>query len=212
MRLAESLELYWDRDDKICVDLSAQHPMLRIPGELEKGHRDRLLPMAPEFSQFLLATPEPDRTGPVFNPKPKRVKGPRLLSHRVGELVSGIGKAAGVKVAADAKTGNVKYASAHDLRRSFGERWAARIMPPDLMILMRHENIDMTMRFYVGRNAQNTAKTLWEAHKRATFGNTFGDRAAEPSSANEISPIETGCLGRAYEVAEEGLEPPTRGL
>ena len=89
------------------------------------------------------------------------------MARRVGELVRDIGKVAGVKVDTNSKTGKVKYASVQDLRRSFGERWAARIMPPDLMILMRHENIETTMRYYVGRNAQNTAKTLWEAHQRA---------------------------------------------
>ena len=52
------------------------------------------------------------------------------------------------------------------------ERWAARIMPPDLMMLMRHESIETTMRFCVGRNALKTAKTPWEARNQATFGNT----------------------------------------
>jgi integrase len=185
LRLEESLELWWDRDDRLCVDLSGEHPMLRIPGELEKGNQDRLLPMAPEFAGFLLATPEAERTGPVFDPRPKRVKGQRLTAHRVGELVAQIGKAAGIKVHTDPKTGKVKYASAHDLRRSFGERWATRIMPPDLMVLMRHESIETTLRYYVGRNAQNTAKTLWQAMEKATNGNTSGNRAAESSSANE---------------------------
>ena len=58
------------------------------------------------------------------------------------------------------QTGKVKHASAQDLRRSFGQRWAARIMPPDLMVLMRHESIETTLRYYVGRNAQTTATTL----------------------------------------------------
>ena len=184
LRLTESLELYWDRDDRLCVDLTGEHAMLRIPAEFEKGHRDRLLPMAPEFAEFLLATPEAERAGPVFKPRAQRVHGERLGRFRVSEKVAMIGKAAGVKVATDPKTGKVKYASAHDLRRSFGERWAARIMPPDLMLLMRHETIDTTMRYYVGRNAQNTAKTLWEAHKRATDSNTFGNTTEKAQSGD----------------------------
>lgn len=32
-------------------------------------------------------------------------------------------------------------------------------------------------RLYVGRNAQRTAKTLWEAHKKAQSGNTSGNSA-----------------------------------
>jgi len=187
LRLEESMQSSWDDESKLCVDLSGEHPMLGIPAELEKGHRDRLLPLAPEFAEFLLATPEAERTGYVFNPMARRKDSGRLQAHRVGEVVAAIGEAAGVKVHTGPKTGKVKYASAHDLRRSFGERWAARIMPTDLMILMRHESIDTTLRYYVGRNAQNTAKTLWEAHKSAVSGNTFGNRAAEPSSANEES-------------------------
>lgn len=41
----------------------AERPMLRIPAVLEKGNRDRLLPIAPEFAEFLLTTPEDQRTG-----------------------------------------------------------------------------------------------------------------------------------------------------
>lgn len=181
LRLKESLELSWDDEGKLCVDLSGGHPTLQIPAELEKGHRDRLWPIAPEFTEFLLETPEGGRTGYVFNPQPRREDCTRLLSHRVGEVVATIGESAGVKVHVDPTTGKVKYASAHDLRRSFGERWSARIMPTDLMVLMRHESIETTMRYYVGRNAQNTAKTLWEAHKKADSGNTFGNRAADSS-------------------------------
>ena len=76
-----------------------------------------------------------------------------------------------MKVNTDAK-GKVKYASAHDLRRSFGERWATRVMPQVLMELMRHASIKATMRYYVGRNAQRTADALWAAHKAAAQGNS----------------------------------------
>lgn len=185
LRLAESLELYWDRDDRLCVDLSGKHPMLRIPAGLEKGNRDRLLPMAPEFAEFLLTTPKAKRHGPVFMPKafndgkgkPGR-KVARVGVDRACHIVSMIGKAAGIKVLSKTvgDVEQVKFATAHDLRRSFGERWATRVMPTVLMELMRHESIETTLRFYVGQNAQNTAKTLWDAHKAA--GNTFGNTPA----------------------------------
>ena len=175
LRLSESLELWWDREDRLCVDLSGEHPMLRISAECEKGNQDRLLPLAPEFAEFLLATPEPERVGRVFKPMARSVRGERLCHFQVSRVVVRIGKAAGVKVATDPRTGKVKYASAHDLRRSFGQRWAGRIMPTDLMGLMRHESIDTTLRYYVGRNAQATAKTLWEAHRKAAGGNILGN-------------------------------------
>ncbi len=119
LRLRESLDLWWDRDDRLCVVLGGKYPMLRIPAELEKGNKDRLLPIAPEFAEFLLATPEAKRTGPVFTLTPQRQHAKPMGEWRVGRLVSAIGEAAGVKVSTDAK-GKVKFASAHDLRRSFG--------------------------------------------------------------------------------------------
>ncbi|MBW3597693.1 MAG: site-specific integrase [Planctomycetes bacterium] len=177
LRLGEALDLYWDRDDRLCIDLSRRHPMLRIPGELEKGNQDRLLPITPDFAEFLLATPPEDRLGPVFAPQPLRFSG-RVTLNYASRVLSAIGEAAGVKVNTDAKTGDVKFASAHDLRRSFGERWAARLMPQQLMELMRHESIETTMKFYVGRNAERTADAIWEAFS-AGSGNSFGNTSQQ---------------------------------
>jgi integrase len=165
LRLGESLTLYWDRDDApggecLEVDLSHKRPMLRIPAGLEKGNKDRLLPIAPEFAEFLLATPEAERRGSVFQLKRrrKRYDGEIRLMH-VSKTIGTIGKKAGVKVNTD--TG--KMASAHDLRRAFGQRWAARVMPQILMQLMRHEDISTTMKYYVGREAEATADVIWAA-------------------------------------------------
>jgi len=182
LRLAESLELSWDRDDKLRVDLQpSELPMLRIPAELEKGNRNRLLPMAPEFAEFLQATPEAERTGYVFNPKPQREKrSKRLGPAQVCRTIAAIGETAGVVVNRE----QGKFASAHDLRRSFGLRWTSRVMPQVLMELMRHESIDTTLRYYVGRNAQSTAAVLWEAHRRATC-----DRQPQSSDRREQSTV-----------------------
>ena len=85
-------------------------------------------------------------------------------------MISKIGRAAGVKVHRDLSSGKVKHATAHDLRRSFGERWAIRIMPQTLMELMRHESIETTLKFYVGRNAEKTARALYDAVSGHTSG------------------------------------------
>lgn len=188
LRLGEALELYWDREGKLSPILAGEDSCLVIPGELEKGHKDRLLPMAPEFVEFLSKTPKAGRIGPIFKPQQKNAKGPGRKVSRVGvdracHLISEIGEAAGVKVRTDTNTGKVKYASAHDLRRSFGERWSSRIMPADLKELMRHESIDTTLRYYVGSNARRTAKTLWTAHKQARNVNKNINKAPSSSSA-----------------------------
>lgn len=180
LRITESLELHWSDETKLRVDLSCHYPMLRIPAELEKGHKDRLLPLAPEFAKFLLDTPATGRHGFVFDPQPLRAdkQGKRLGTQQVQRVIGIIGRLANVKVAEKAKGEGVrvKYASAHDLRRSFGDRWAARVMPQVLMELMRHESIETTLRYYVGRNAQQTASVLYEAAKLAG-GDYLGDSA-----------------------------------
>ena len=160
LRLGEALDLRWDSDESLSVDFSRKRPMLRIPGDCEKGNTDRLLPMTPDFAAFLLQTPEAERTGLVFPIMPRRIIPGRIGTDRVSRLLSSIGKAAGVLVS---RTGKAeKWASAHDFRRSFGERWAMRVMPPVLMQLMRHRNIQTTMSYYVGRNAESAAEALWE--------------------------------------------------
>ena len=103
----------------------------------------------------------------------------------VSHVVSRIGAAAGVKVDVKRKAGQgevVKYASCHDLRRSFGFRWSRRVMPPQLQELMRHESVETSMRFYVGRDAESTADALWVAYQASDAGpagNTFGNNGQE---------------------------------
>lgn len=85
---------------------------------------------------------------------------------------------AAVKVNTDGRTGKIKYASAHDLHRSFGERWAARVMPQILMQLMRHEAIETTMRYYVAQNVEINGDVSFGADAGNTSGN-FRPIAAE---------------------------------
>ena len=109
----------------------------------------------------------------------------------VGRIVSRIGRTAGVKVDINPKTGKVKYASAHDLRRSFGERWAPRVMPMILKELMRHEDIETTMKYYVGSNAQMTAGVAWNAYFLQASGNTSGNTGERQASAKNERPVAT---------------------
>lgn len=181
LRLQESLDLYWDREDKIQPILPKPGkglPVLRILAELEKGHADRLLPIAPEFAVFLLETPEAERTGPVFKLPKEKCRSVEARKDWVGRTVSSIGSKAGVVVRTDpADQAKKKFASAHDLRRAFGTRWAERVMPAVLQALMRHESIETTLRYYVGANAERTAETCWAAipGARAAYAEASGE-------------------------------------
>ena len=67
-------------------------------------------------------------------------------------------------------------------------------MPTVLQQLMRHESIDTTLKYYVGRNAQRTTKILREAYDaslntsgqiaRKAHGDTYGD-TSEKSDVSE---------------------------
>lgn len=174
LRLEEALNVHWTDDQYLCVvKLESEYPMLWIPAAREKGHKDRLMPMAPEFVQFLRRA-EPEQEGFVFNPQSRRPNATdRIGPQQAGKVISSIGESAGVRV------NNDKFASAHDLRRSFGLRWAKRIMPADLQELMRHASIQTTMKYYVGRQAESAAKTLWAAVGAQTGARTDSEEVEE---------------------------------
>jgi len=184
LRLSESLEFWWDREDRMHPVFPPRgRPYLRVVGEFEKGHADRHLAMTPEFAAFLQETPVSERHGPVFRLPGMRRGTLEIRSKWAGKIISKIGKRALVRVQFNAKDAeHVKYASAHDLRRAFGLRWAHLVDAPILQQLMRHESIETTMRYYVGRNADRTADACWAAWERrpeaASCGKTGGMETA----------------------------------
>jgi integrase len=187
LRLGESLELSWDDDAPFFVDLSGKRPVFRILAAAQKARRDELLPMTPDFAEWLLSTfPEAQRVGKVF--KLTNPGGPAFNAHTVGMIISDIGEAANVVVN---KTAG-KFASAHDLRRAFGTRWAKQVTTAILQRLMRHSDIRTTMKYYVGANAADIAEDLWQQFGKAPQGNILGNttqkKCQNPAdSANTVS-------------------------
>ena len=162
LRIEEAVRLTWDDRRQLCVDWSGQYPMLWIPAELEKGHRDRLMPITPDFARLLDRTPAAERTGFVFGMQSTR--GVRPSGDVLTRKIAAIGQQAGIVV--EPRTG--KHASAHDLRRTFGQRWASRVLSQTLREMMRHESLSTTMAYYVGVNASATAETLWKQARKRT--------------------------------------------
>ncbi|MCE5302850.1 MAG: site-specific integrase [Planctomycetaceae bacterium] len=213
LRLTESLNLYWDRADRLCLDLSGKRPRLSIPAEWEKGHRDRLLPLTPDFAVMLLTTTADQRHGAIF--RPLMPSGNRASAEQAGRMVALIGELARVVVHTDPRTGKVKYASAHDLRRSFGSRWAKKVMPAVLQKLMRHESIDTTMGYYVDLDTDELAEDLYRGYgkqgcgRAGTVSGTVAESRTNPVvAAGDLRP----CEEKSCEVAAVGFEPTTRGL
>ena len=94
------------------------------------------------------------------------INGGRSVSKSIVKLA----KAAGIKVdekpVKDPEPGEPDrqpvYASAHDLRRAFGYRWARRVMPMVLKEMMRHASVQTTEQYYVRIEAQETDRFLRE--------------------------------------------------
>lgn len=183
LRMGEAVALTWD-EGAFAVDLTGKHPRFRILAEGQKSGRDELLPMTPDFAQWLLETPEADRVGQVFK-LTSRNTGRPMTPQEVGRTISVIGKKAGVVV--DKAAG--KFASCHDLRRSFGTRWASKAMPAVLKRLMRHSSIATTMGYYVDLDADEMASDLWAKYGTATgntpaVGNTNGNTRPKEATAD----------------------------
>jgi len=195
LRLGEALSLRWEGHHGLVVDLSGRRPMIRIDADCQKSNEDETLPVAPEFATLLEVVPEDDRHGRVFKLRGIDAERPqgggrqgadRMTNPEwVSRVMARIGRKAKVVVdrrkKRDPETGKerevVRYATAHTCRRSFGTRWAYRVLPQVLQQLMRHENIETTFAYYVELEAERTADVVWEAWASATStpGNTIGN-------------------------------------
>ena len=174
LRLGEALALRWDQQlNGVWLVLNGQKSVLAFDADSQKSGKVQLVPLAPEAVDLLGALQE--SSGYVFTPRRQDGLPMARDANKVCRVISLIGKAAGVVVNADAG----KCASAHDLRRSFGFRWSRRVMPPQLMELMRHSKIETTMKYYVGQNAESTAEGLWSAV--GTHSGTHGSERRSPA-------------------------------
>ena len=157
LRLGEALSLTWDQwADGIRVDLSGKYAKLLIAAEDEKGGKDRVYPMTPDFAEFLQAVPKESRVGFVLNPILSRGECRRIDT--VSKAICSIGERAAIKV--DDKGGKTVWASAHDLRRAFGARWSRRVNSMVLKELMRHASVTTTEKYYVGIQSDETSALL----------------------------------------------------
>lgn len=176
LRLEESLMLSWDMPNSIRVDLTGKYPMLNIPRKRQKKRKAELYPITPDFAEFLFRTPSAQRTGWVFQcPMPVKDEQDFRRSDTVGKVISSIGEKSGVVVDID----RGKFASAHDLRRSFGVRWSQKVVSEDLQKLMRHASIQTTLKFYTRQKSEVVAARLWQT------GNISGNAALDQADGDE---------------------------
>lgn len=169
LRIGEAYRLTWD-DSDFCVELDREYPCFLIKSAGQKSRRQQTLPLPPEFAKILREVPGKLRKGRVFRFLSER--GNPIGQAQAERVIAKFGREAKIKVSKS------KTATAHDLRRSFGSRWALKVMPQVLQQLMRHADIQTTMRFYVDLKANDLGKVLYEADQEA---NQNAEQPAKPS-------------------------------
>lgn len=170
LRINELMHLSWNQPGTIRpIWLDGKLPILDIPASMQKNDTEESIPLLPWFEQVLVETPVERRHGWVFNPRSLQLRLGRPViidrpeSEWIGKTVSRIGKEAGIVVEeADERTGRpTKYASAHDLRRSCGERLRNAGVPPLVIArVMRHESWETTRKHYAPGDVQLDAQVL----------------------------------------------------
>ena len=114
------------------------------------------VPTIPAFGTLLDKVDVDDRTGWIFNPAARRTWNRRLSTDHVSRIIFKIGEVSGGGGSADGK-----FASAHDLRRTFGQPMADAGLPPrDLQSIMRHANLATTEKYYLRHRAVEQAERI----------------------------------------------------
>lgn len=170
LRLEELMHVSWNKSGTIRpIWEEGKFPVLEIPASMQKNDTEQTIPLLPGFEALLLETPEAKRNDWIFNPLSLQLRLGRKVRHQrpdaewVGKIISRIGKEAKIVVAdADKKTGRpVKYASAHDLRRSCGNRLRNAGVPPLVISrVMRHASWETTRKHYAPGDVQKDAELL----------------------------------------------------
>lgn len=167
LRLDEALRLSWpDAAGKgtPTVHLTGhRYPCIQWPAASHKSRKTDLTPITPDFVRFLRRTTS--QNGRVFSIP--------LAKSTIGKRLSTAGKAAAVSVS------DSKHVTAHDLRRTFGNRWALKVHPLVLRSMMRHKSMETTLRYYVDLRLEQIGESLWSGG-----GQKGGQTATETTAAS----------------------------
>lgn len=154
LRLSEALTLSWDASTPVSIDIDSPIPMISF-NEQKNGKVQRI-PATPDFVRFLRRhKPCGDATNGVAVLAGLVFPVGMVYSTVASRLVVA-GQRSGVRVS------DRKHVTAHDLRRTFGVRWALRVHPLVLKSLMRHSTIETTLRYYVSIDEQSMVDALWQ--------------------------------------------------
>ncbi len=146
MRLEDAHWFCWEprEDHHYPVNLDGKSPMLSFSAEQKSGE-DESIPLTPMAVEYLRSIQQ--EAGYVCRMSGR--SGEHQTSERLGRIIANAGRAAGIVVKRDGgKYGATKYASAHDLRRTFGRFLLDHVNLKDAQTMMRHASFETLMRYY----------------------------------------------------------------
>lgn len=148
LRLGEAIQLRNDRGP-VLLDLNSASPRIIFESQGQKSGADEAVPLTPDAIRFFRKISH--EKGFVFDLNGEHG---RFILSTISRIICEGGKASGVLA------GDRKFVSAHDLRRTFGNRWALRVHPIVLKTLMRHSDLKTTLKYYVDLDCDSIAAQL----------------------------------------------------
>lgn len=145
-RINEAVRLEWDGPFSR-IDIDSEIPTITLAGAGQKSRRDETWCIPPDLARYLRRIEH--RTG--------RVQPLTVSLRHLKQFFTDVGRHAEIEVAPG------KFATAHDLRRTFGHRWALRVHPLVLKHLMRHADISTTLKYYVDLDASEIGRSIWNS-------------------------------------------------
>jgi integrase len=149
LRISEAVQLHHERGP-VRLDMASKYPRMIFDAE-QKNAKEQQVPLTADAVKFFRRLDRTTGFALRFPGERKR----RLGIQAVGRTIADIGKASGIK------TGEKTHASAHDFRRSFGTRHALRVHPVILKILMRHDDLGTTLKYYVDLDCEAVAAEMF---------------------------------------------------
>ncbi|PHS05024.1 MAG: hypothetical protein COA78_15745 [Blastopirellula sp.] len=161
-RLEEAMSFSWDNPRTIPPHLPTTGVSTVVfPSGSQKSNRRDEIPMVPDLEALLATVPEELRTGWVFHPEGKRNKDKRLKADWVGKRISAIGKKALVVSIPNEDGEAEKFASAHDLRRTFSQNLEdSGVEPIYISMVMRHKSYLTTKKHYNKGNISKASESI----------------------------------------------------
>lgn len=180
LRLSDCWLFRWEpmEDTHYVENLHGRTPAISFCPAQKSGRRE-IVPLTPPAIAWLRSIEQ--ESGWVC--RTRGAKGEHRTSNRLGRVIAAAGKAAGIVVKQNGgRGGKPKYASLHDLRRTFATTWHQRLTVAELQRLTRHGDPQTLMRYYADAPDSTLVEKL-QRYSDSILCETSGGEMVGPQSA-----------------------------